>query len=165
MAAYNAIITSCQKIVAEAREDMEDQKSRAGIYVRPHTHTSLSTLPPTFLPSLTPSLPLLLLPSLTPPSLSHSSLPLLLLPSLTPPSLSHSGTMQTTTLAETRKLVAAYLHGNGLAPLTSQRRSLLIGGRGSRHPPGGGAGKAPSAMKTDARDTAAPYPAAKQRRT
>ena len=72
--------------------------------------------------------------------------------------------MQTTTSAETRKLVAAYLHGNGLTPLTNQRRNLLIGGRGSRHPMGGG-GKVTSAMKIDSREMSAPYAIVKQRRT
>ena len=75
--------------------------------------------------------------------------------------------MQTTSSAETKKLVAAYLHGNGLTPLTNQRKAVLIGGRGSRHPLAGGGvgGKAPSAMKTDLKEAAAPYSLQKQRRT
>ena len=76
-----------------------------------------------------------------------------------------TGIFQTTTSVETRKLVAAYLHGNGLAPLTSQRKAVLMGGRASRHPAGGGGGKAPSAAKTDVKETAGPYAILKQRRT
>ena len=76
-----------------------------------------------------------------------------------------TGAFQTTTSAETRKLVAAYLYGNGLTPLTNQRKALLMGGRVSRHlAAGGGGGKAPSAAKTDVKDSVAPYIASKQQR-
>jgi hypothetical protein len=104
ISAYNTIISSCQKIVSEARDEMEVQKSKAGV-------------------------------------------------------------MQTTSLAETRKLVAAYLHSTGLTPLTTKRIEVLKGGRGTRHPLGVGAGgKAPSAMKTDVKEAAAPYSLQKQQR-
>jgi hypothetical protein len=102
--AYNNIIKSCQKIVSDARDDIEDQKSR-------------------------------------------------------------TGTFQTTTSADTRKLVAAYLHGTGLTPLTNQRKDQLMGVRVSRHPTGGGGGRVQSAMKTDVKEAAAPYSVPRQRRT
>lgn len=81
------------------------------------------------------------------------------------PPISHpfTGIFQTTTSAETRKLVAAYLHGNGLTPLTSNRRALLMGVRGARHPGGGAGGKAQSAVKTE-KEAPAPYTTSKQRR-
>ena len=94
--------------------------------------------------------------------------------------------MQTTSSAETKKLVSAYLHGTGLSPLTNKRVEVIKGGRGTRHPVGvggggggggggkapvgvggggGGGGKAPSAMKTDVKEATAPYSLQKQRRT
>ena len=85
-----------------------------------------------------------------------------------------TGVMQTTSSTETKKLVAAYLYGTGLTPLTNKRIEHLKGSRGTRHTVGvgggvggggGGGGKAPSAMKTDTKEAAAPYTLQKQRRT
>jgi len=57
--------------------------------------------------------------------------------------------------AETKKLVAAYLHGQGLTPM---RRST-----GGRPRPGGI--KAPSAMRTELKQMAAPYPTTSPHKT
>ena len=62
--------------------------------------------------------------------------------------------------AETRKLVAAYLHGSGLSPLTNQRRALITSGRliASGRP---AVGRVQSSMRAELKQTvsaaSAPY--------
>ena len=69
-------------------------------------------------------------------------------------------TMQGGSRVETKKMVAAYLHGQGLAPLSNTRKDKLAGGkmtRGVDRVPN--IGKAPSAMRTELKlaSSTAPY--------
>ena len=63
--------------------------------------------------------------------------------------------------AETKKLVQMYLHGTGLTSLSMNRKSLLSGGRLLASGQGGVPGKAPSALRSELRQTVntatAPY--------
>ena len=76
------------------------------------------------------------------------------------------GIFQTTTSTETRKLVAAYLNGSGLPPLSNQRRAILMGVRMPKQPSAAG-GKMQSAVKVEMREglssASTPYSIAKKR--
>lgn len=137
---HNNIITSCLKIVTEAKEDIEDQKSRSGEY----------PLPPHPCPCLCLCLCLCL--SLSPSPCSRSCPP---------------GIFQTTTPNETRKLVAAYLNGTGLLSLSTQRRAILMGAVRMAKQPSAGGGKMQSSVKVEMREglssASTPYSIMKKR--